>query len=77
MRAHKIKKAFLFIFGLLVMGNLFAQSKKEIRKYKIKTVAISETKDGKTLYDSKTTYDKNGEISEEISYNKEGNIKTI
>lgn len=69
----KIGASILIIFSFYF---LIAQSKKEIRKLKIKSITVSETSNAKTNYESKALYDKNGEIVEETDFSKEGIIKS-
>jgi hypothetical protein len=52
-----------------------AQSKTELKKYKVKSITEYDNKSSKNIIDNKTIYDANGEILEEYSYNKEGKLK--
>jgi|ERR1035437_3820722 hypothetical protein len=71
----------VFSFLLLVssQGEVFSQKKKEIKLNKIKTTteSITETNAGKevTYKDTYSSFDKNGNILEEIKYNSDGTIK--
>lgn len=67
-----------FLSALLILITLisFAQKKKEVKKHGIKGVVITETHGGKTITDSKTTFDANGEVTEEVNYDKEGILKS-
>ena len=57
----------------------FSQSKKEIKKLKIKSsvVTVTETIDGKekTFTESSQKWDKNSNVIEDIEYNKNGTFK--
>jgi hypothetical protein len=57
--------------------NAFAQSKKSIVKYGIKSSTETITEVNKTTNSTKITYTKTGEVAEEIDYNKQGEIKEI
>jgi hypothetical protein len=62
---------------LLLSFATYAQKKKEIKKYRIRSVTTTEVENGKTLNDSKTIFDANGEVVEEINYdNKDGSLKS-
>lgn len=62
----------LFLMSLVT----YAQKKKEIRKYKIKSVTVTETENNKTLNDGKTVFDANGETVEEMNYDKDGSLRS-
>ncbi len=71
---HKFK----IIFVLVLLSTFcFSQKKKEIKKAGIKSISITETHSNKTITDSKIFYDSNGNILEEINYDKEGALKSI
>jgi hypothetical protein len=64
----------IFLTGLY--GNVFAQSKKEIRENKINSETVYITRlDGKEVKDTYTVYDKNGNMIEKVDYNKDGVVK--
>lgn len=64
------------LFAFLLVGNTtIAQSKKDIKKNKIGSLTVTETSGSKTINDSKTTYDENGEVIEKSEYNKDGILK--
>jgi hypothetical protein len=70
----------LFFIALICCGiNLNAQSKKEIKKFKIKsaTVVVTENTDGKekTRTDSYEKFDNSGNVTEEVEYNKDGTFR--
>jgi hypothetical protein len=66
------------LFTLIILSSsLFSQSKKEIKKYKIKASLITSTENGKTLNESKIIYDSNGNPVEKTNYAKDGSVKTI
>jgi len=73
-----IKLFFAFIL-FCVTSLSIAQSKKEIKKYKIKSITetISIMEKGKSIVykDHYILFDKNGEIVEEIEYNRDGSVK--
>ena len=66
----------LIVLTLLSVGT-YAQSKKEVKKNGIKSCMIIDTENGKTTTDKKTLFEKNGEVSEETEYDKNGGIKVI
>lgn len=70
-----MKFIYLLFTCLLVSYTTNAQSKKEIKKNKISSVTVTETSGSKTINDSKTTYDENGEVIEKSEYNKDGVLK--
>jgi hypothetical protein len=76
MRTKKLLALPLF---LIVITTVTAQSKKDIRENKIgsETSTITLTENGKevTYKDTYTVYDKNGNVTEQTEYNKEGTIK--
>lgn len=72
-----MKRLTLLFFFLGIFFTANAQSKKEIKKYKIKSVSEMDISGGKTLYDSKKVFDANGEVKEETSYDKFGKIKSV
>lgn len=53
-----------------------AQKKKELKKYGIRGITVTETVGTKTITDSKCTYDANGLLLQEINYNKDGLLKS-
>ena len=67
------------LFLALLSVNVFSQSKKEVKKFKIKssTTIVSESIDGKekTRTDSYQKFDNSGNVLEEIEYNKDGSFK--
>jgi hypothetical protein len=67
------------VFYILICCSITAnsQKKKEIKKYGIKTVVSTETRGGKTINDSKTTFNSAGLATEEIKYDTDGNLKSI
>jgi hypothetical protein len=66
------------IFLCLLSFFMNAQSKKEIKKYKIKmlTEIVTEVQDGKDIkrFDVVRKFDKNGFETEEINYDKKGDL---
>lgn len=75
----KTKVFCLMAACLLSISSIYSQSKKKIREHKIISETTYNTKivDGKevSIKDSYTAYDKNGNIVEEIEYNKDGVVK--
>lgn len=66
----------LFVILFLVNGTvMFSQSKKEIKKNKIKAMMVVDVKNEQTITDRKTIFNKNGQTLEEAEYDKKGNIK--
>jgi hypothetical protein len=64
-------------FFLLISLLTYSQKKKEIKKYRIRSITTTDIENGKTLNDSKTIFDANGEVVEEINYdNKDGSLKS-
>src|ERR1700741_499661 len=61
---------------LLSFTFLTAQKKKEVKKFGIRSVTVTETEAGKTITDTKTSFDSNGEVSEEVNYDKSGALKS-
>ncbi|MBL7936639.1 MAG: hypothetical protein JNM51_12610, partial [Bacteroidia bacterium] len=68
-------KAFLIPIFITIGFQSFSQSKKDIKKNKIATIVVTETANGKTIDDSKVSYDVNGEIIEKSEYLKDGTLK--
>ena len=69
---------YLFLISVLFLSTLsFAQKKKEIKKLGIKSQVVTETVNAKVINDSKTVYDKNGQITEDWNYDKDGHLKSI
>ncbi|MEI6574903.1 MAG: hypothetical protein WCO63_01870 [Bacteroidota bacterium] len=71
---------FISLFlAMLLSYPLFAQSKKDIRNAKIasETTTVTQTDNGKdiTYKETYTIYDKNGNVTEQTEYNKEGAVK--
>ncbi len=75
----KVKHSILFLFLLFIALNTSAQSKKDIKNNKIasETSMITTSEDGKevTYKDSYTVYDKNGCVTEQLDYAKDGTVK--
>jgi hypothetical protein len=76
MKTYSILSFILFLFVTTLIA---AQNKKEIRENKIvsETSTITVIENGKetTYKDSYTVYDKNGNVTEQTDYSKEGGIK--
>lgn len=72
-------KTFWIVLLLFCCGSGFAQSKKDIKKHKIRLVQeyVSETKNGKTIkyLDASKEYDKNACLISDVEYRKNGTIK--
>lgn len=71
------KQWLLACLVFMVSLGSFAQSKKEVKKFHIKSVTEVDTENGKTINDGKTTFNKDGLVIEKVIYNKEGAIKVI
>src|SRR3990170_6499487 len=75
----KIKNIFFLVLLLLSCNSSFAQSKKEVKKLKIKssTVTITEMVDGKekTFNETYQKFDNSGNEVEDVEYNKDGTFK--
>lgn len=68
----------LYIVGFLLLSSVLpAQKKKEIKKYRIAAVTVTEMKGSKVITDQKTEYNSDGEILKETNYDKEGRLKSI
>lgn len=67
----------IIISALITLSFIPLQSKKEVKKHNLKSVTVTETSNGKTLNEEKTIFYKNGEIAEELNYNKEGILKSV
>lgn len=72
-----MKRHFLIILFVLFQLSVYSQSKKEVKKHKIKASAVSVIENGKTIQESKTIFDANGNEVETTDYNKDGTIKVI
>jgi len=69
---------YLTFFPILIFStslSISAQSKKDIKNNKVKTVTEIITKDGKTIKDAFHRCDKNGNVLEETNYDNLGKIK--
>jgi len=75
----KLKLIFAFFLFSILLSSASAQSKKDIKKNKIKTITefVSSTENGKEINRkvSYTVLNKNGKIIEETQYNIDGSIK--
>ena len=71
------KKYILIIFSFFLALQMNAQSKKILAKYGVKSVVETVSEDGKTVNDSKKIFNKDGEVIEEVSYDKSGALKDI
>ena len=67
---------YLVFLLFLFHDGVFAQKKKEIKKQGIKNVVVTQTKEGKTIFDNKTFFDNEGRVSEEINYDSLGQFKS-
>jgi len=68
---NRLKLYFVFLLSLCCLGS-FAQKKKDIKKYGIKSVTSTQTQGTKTIKDSQLTYNSNGQLVMEIKYDEEG-----
>lgn len=71
------KKYLILITLVFIAIKGFSQSKKTIKAQKIKTIIETKTEGAKTITESKIIYDKDGNPTEIVDYNKEGQIKSI
>lgn len=73
---NRMMLRFLFCFlSFMCISLCYTQSKKEVKKFKIKTVNTTETDSLKTINDYNVVYDNNGEVIQETTYNKDGTFK--
>jgi len=72
----KLRSAVVLFLCLCFFG-VPAQKKKEIKKYGIRTVTSTKTLGAKTIKDEKLSYDKNGQLTEEIKYGEEGEVVSV
>src|SRR5438128_2614939 len=80
-----IKKIFMknifcvILISVLLTISSFAQNKKEIKKFKIKSITetLTETADGKekTFTETFQRFTKDGDKTEDVEYNKNGTFK--
>lgn len=71
-----MKKILIICAVIIAFGFIPLQSKKEIKKYNIKSVTVTVSSNGKTINEEKTIFYKNGEVAEEINYTKDGSLKS-
>ena len=71
-----MKNVLILVLVILSLAG-FSQKKKEIKKNRIKSIVVTDTENGKTINDSKTIYNTNGEVIEEVNYDKTGQVKSI
>ncbi|MBK5286155.1 MAG: hypothetical protein JJE25_12205, partial [Bacteroidia bacterium] len=70
-----------FLLLLIFCSSAFAQSKKELKKFNIKSCTVtvtaidSSTGKEKIFTDSYNAYDKNGKMTEEKEYDRNGNFR--
>ena len=68
-----------FFFVIVIFSSGFSQTKKEVKKLKIKSsvVTVTETIDGKekTFTETSQKWDKNSNVIEDVEYNKNGTIQ--
>lgn len=69
-------KFFLFFISLFFFNFSSAQKKKEIKKFGIKSVTVTETKAKKTIIDSRCTYNSMGQLIIEVKYDSEGQLNS-
>ncbi len=72
----QVKLVVIVFLSLCFLGTS-AQKKKEIKKYGIRTVTSTKILGTKTIKDEKLSYDKNGELTEEIKYGEEGDLLSV
>lgn len=71
-----MKKQTLIFFLMLLTAFSFAQKKKTIKKYNIRSIVSTEQQNGKIVNDNKSFYNANGQLIEEINYDKDGKFKS-
>ncbi len=64
------------ILSFFLCFTTLAQKKKEIKKYKIRSVSCTEIIGGKTLNAGREFYNEDGELITEFNYNKDGSLKS-
>ena len=67
---------FVFILSLSFLSS-FAQKKKEVKKYGIRTASSTKTVGTKTVKDEKLSFNTSGLLTEEIKYDEEGALVSI
>src|SRR6188508_2931821 len=71
-------KIVILTISFLFCASAFAQSKKNVKKNKVKSITVTKTftRDGKeiTLKDSYEKYDSDANLLEEITYNDSGQV---
>lgn len=72
-----IKKMVLLLFAIGFSCGLMAQNKKTIAKYGINVMLETVTEEGRTVNDLKKIFNKEGEVTQEINYDKTGAVKDI
>lgn len=71
-----MKNSCLILVLCLISAASFAQKKKTIKKHNIRSIVVTETFGTKTLNDNKSFYNANGELVQEINYDKDGKFKS-
>ena len=64
------------ILFLFICFTSFAQKRKEIKKFNIRSVSCTETIAGKTVNDTRELYDAEGNLITEFNYHKDGSLKS-
>jgi hypothetical protein len=70
-------RACAILLACLITVSLNAQSKKAIKKNNVRSVNIIDLENGRNLNSHRVLYNKDGEMTEETDYDKEGNLKWI
>ena len=73
------RKSFLILLliNIACFSSTFAQSKKEVKKHKIKSSSSVTTEDVKTINERKVVYFPDGEVAEESVFDNKGNLKKV
>ena len=72
-----MNRTVLIIISVFTCLFLYSQSKKEVKKHKIKSSYSTSTENGKTIFESKKTFDSKGQTIEETNYTKDGGVKEL
>lgn len=71
-----MKQLFFVTIIILMSLTTFSQKKKQIKKYKISCVSVTDKEGSKTMNDSKTFYNAFGDMTTEMDYDKVGKLES-